>query len=68
MTNYEMIKNQDIYAMALTIMCPYDLGFLDNYRCDSDRGGKCGSGDISKGYTRYKCIKCTLAWLEETSE
>ena len=55
MTNYEMIKNQDIYAMALTIMCPYDLGFLDEYRCgDGIKGGKCG--------------KCTLAWLEETSE
>ena len=55
MTNYEMIKSLDIYAMALTMMCPYEAGFLDNYRCDSDRGGKCG--------------KCTLEWLlEETSE
>ena len=55
MTNYEMIKKLDIYAMALTMMCPYEAGFLDEYRCGDDtKGGKCG--------------KCTLEWLEETSE
>ena len=37
MTNYEMIKNQDIYAMALTIMCPYEAGFLGEYRCEDDK-------------------------------
>ena len=58
MTNYEMIKNQDIYAMALTIMCPHDLGFWDDYRCNTNKSENRGG----------KCVKCTLAWLEETSE
>lgn len=58
MTNYEMIKNQDIYAMALTIMCPFEAGFLDDYRCKPDNNG------VHAG----KCGKCCLEWLQGESE
>jgi hypothetical protein len=38
--------------MALTIICPFDAGFLDERRCEEHEG---------------KCIACTLKWLQEES-
>jgi hypothetical protein len=58
MTNFEMIKNQDIYAMALSLMCPFEAGFLDDYRCKKDHNGV---RDGERG-------KCVLEWLQEESE
>ena len=36
MTNYEMVKNFSIENMALSIMCPYEMGLLeDKSRCET---------------------------------
>lgn len=55
MTNYEMIKNFSIENMALSIMCPEELGLLQ------DKAERC---------TRFKdnCNMCCYAWLQEESE
>ncbi|GEM_PF-2996565 len=58
MTNYEMIKRLDIYAMALTIMCPFEADFWGEYRC----------GEESRVRDEMNCARCKLAWLGETDE
>ncbi len=52
MTNYEMVKNFSIEEMALSIMCPFEMGFLNNYRCEDKR-------------YNHQCGKCCLEWLKE---
>ena len=54
MTNYEMVKNFSIENMALSIMCPYEMGLLeDKFRCNKYDGN---------------CNKCCYEWLQEESE
>lgn len=54
MTNYEMVKNFSIGNMALSIMCPYEMGLLeDKSRCETYDS---------------KCVKCCYEWLQEESE
>ena len=54
MTNYEMIKNFSIENMALSIMCPYEMGHLKSlFRCKEYNGN---------------CSKCCYEWLQEESE
>lgn len=57
MTNYEMIKKFSKENMALTIMCPYEAGLMDSYRCD-EKGNGVADGN---------CRKCILSWLGEDS-
>lgn len=53
MTNYEMLKQQNIHVIALVLRCPVEAGFIDDYRC------------TQKGKA---CAKCTLEWLQEKAE
>ena len=53
MTNYEMIKQSSIENMALTIMCPNEMG-LAEIECSRDETSNCG--------------QCCLDWLQEESE
>lgn len=41
--------------MALSIMCPFEMGYLDNYRCEDKR-------------YNHQCGKCCLEWLKEETE
>jgi len=50
MTNYEFIKNMSIEEMAVTIMCPNDMGMAE---ISCDKSNKCD------------CCKCCLEWLKE---
>lgn len=53
MTNYERIKNMSIEEMAVTIMCPNDMGMAE-IKCDK-------SDDCN-------CCKCCLEWLQQDNE
>jgi hypothetical protein len=50
MTNYEFMKNMSIEEMAVTIMCPNDMGMAE---ISCDKSNKCD------------CCKCCLEWLKE---
>lgn len=50
MTNYEMVKNFSIENMALSIMCPNDMGMAE-IECDRSHG--------------MNCQQCCLDWLNE---
>lgn len=49
MTNYEVIKKMSIEEMAVSLMCPNDMGA--DVKC-GDHGGT-------------ECVKCTLEWLQQ---
>ncbi len=51
-TNYEMIKNMSIEEMAVTIMCPNELGMAE---IECDKSDDCN------------CCKCCLDWLNQKS-
>lgn len=36
-TNYERIKNMSVEEMAVSIMCPYEIGMMDKKRCDEGK-------------------------------
>lgn len=50
MTNYELMKNMSIEEMAVTIMCPNEMGMAE---IPCDKSDKCD------------CCKCCLDWLKE---
>lgn len=53
MTNYELIKNMSIEEMAVTIMCPNEMGMAE---IDCDK-----SDDRN-------CCQCCLDWLREEAK
>lgn len=53
MTNYEMIKNMSIEEMAVTLMCPNEMGMAE---IDCDQSDQCN------------CCKCCLAWLQQEAQ
>ena len=53
MTNYELIKNMSIGEMAVTIMCPNEMGMA---KIDCDK-----SDDRN-------CYQCCFNWLKEETE
>jgi hypothetical protein len=53
MTNYEYIKNMSIEEMAVTIMCPNELGMAE-IECDKSDG--------------CNCCQCCLDWLNKEVE
>lgn len=59
MTNFEMLKRQGEYVMALVLRCPYDAGFIGEYRC--------GPAAREEKH-RDRCIKCRYTWLNEEAE
>jgi len=50
MTNYEYIKNMSVEEMAVTIMCPNELGTA---------GIPCDHSDDKN------CCECCLEWLQK---
>ncbi len=50
MTNYELIKNMSIEKMAITLMCPNDMGMAE---IECDKSDDCN------------CAACTLDWLKQ---
>lgn len=52
MTNYELMKNMSIEEMAVTIMCPNEIGMAE-IKCDKSDDKNC-------------CKRC-LNWLKEES-
>ena len=53
MTNYERIKNMSIEEMAVTLMCPNEMGMAE-IECD---------------YSDSKnCCQCLLGWLKKDEE
>ena len=47
MRNYDLIKNMSVEEMAVTIMCPNELGMAD-IKCEPEN---------------KNCCKCCLEWL-----
>lgn len=54
MTNYERIKNMSIEEMAVTLMCPIDMGMMD---------GTCADRDLQTNIKN--CCSCVFEWLRE---
>lgn len=52
MTNYDLIKNMSIEEMAVTIMCPNEMGMAE---IECDKSDKCN------------CSQCCLDWLRSDS-
>lgn len=50
--NYDLIKNMSVEEMAVTIMCPNELGMAD-IKCEPDN---------------KNCCKCCLEWLLKESD
>ncbi|GAB6170603.1 hypothetical protein JCM15765_08780 [Paradesulfitobacterium aromaticivorans] len=50
MTNYELIKSMSIEEMAVTIMCPNEMGLADI---------ECTKSDTAN------CYECCLNWLKQ---
>ena len=53
-TNADRIRNMSDEELALSIMCPADLGFNKECECN---------GDMNRN-----CRKCTLNWLQQEAE
>lgn len=53
MTNYELIKNMSIEEMAVTIICPNDMGMAE-IACDKSDANN--------------CCQCYLDWLNEEAD
>ena len=53
-TNYQMIREMSVEEMAVTIMCPNDMG-LANIQCDAQGG-------------LHNCRRCCLEWLQSQGE
>lgn len=53
-TNADMIRNMSDEKLALSIMCPADLGFNKECECN---------GEMNRN-----CRKCTLNWLQQEAE
>lgn len=53
MTNYGLIKNMSVEEMAVTIICPNDMGMAE---IECDKSDDCN------------CSKCCLDWLQEEAE
>jgi hypothetical protein len=52
MTNYEVLKNMSIEEMAVTIMCPNEMGMAE-IECNHD--------------DNCNCCQCCLKWLMQES-